>query len=326
MQAAIYERTGPAREVLRVVEVPDPRPAPGEVRVRLRASGVNPTDWRSRSGNSGRPMAFPQQTPGQDGAGEIDAVGAGVDRERLGERVWVYHAALGRPGGSAAQYVVLPEEQAVPLPPGVDVEQGAGLGIPFMTAHRCLFADGPVAGRDILVAGGAGAVGNAAVQLAKRAGARVITTVSSPAKAELARQAGADGVIVDYRRPSAALEVRAFAPDGVHRIIEVALGANLALDLEALAPSGTIITYAREETDPAIPVHRLMANNQRLEFMLIYTTPPEALRHAVRDITEALRAGDLRPLPAHHFPLAEIAAAHEAVERGTVGKVIVDLP
>ncbi|MQA87395.1 MAG: zinc-binding dehydrogenase [Streptosporangiales bacterium] len=326
MQAAVYERTGPAREVLRVVELPDPEPGPGEVRVRLRVSGVNPTDWRSRSGDTPRPMAFPRQTPGQDGAGELDAVGADVDAGRVGERVWVFHAAFGRPTGTAAQYLVLPADQAVPLPPGVDFQQAAGLGIPFMTAHRCLFADGPIDGHDVLVAGGAGAVGNAAIQLAKRAGARVITTVSSPAKAELARQAGADAVVVDYRRPEAAREVREFAPGGVQRIVEVALGTNLALDLEALAPGGTIITYARETADPALPVYPLMFNNLRLEFMLVYTAPPDALRLAVHDITKALRAGDLRPLPSLHFPLAEIAAAHEAVERGAVGKVVVDLP
>lgn len=326
MLAATYERTGPAREVLKVAELPDPEPGPGEVRVRLRVCGVNPTDWRSRSGDTGRPMGFPRQIPGQDGAGEVDAVGAGVDRGRIGQRVWVYHAALGRPSGTAAQYVALSADQAVSLPSGVEYEQAAGLGIPFMTAHRCLFADGPIAGQTVLVAGGAGAVGNAAIQLAKRAGARVVATVSSAAKARLAGDAGADAVVVDYRRPEAAREIREFAPGGVQRIVEVALGTNLALDLEVLAPGGTVVTYAREKTDPAVPVRLLMFANVRLAFMLIYTTPPGALREAVDDITAALREGALRPLPSPRFPLAEIAAAHEAVEQGAVGKVVVDLP
>jgi NADPH:quinone reductase-like Zn-dependent oxidoreductase len=322
--AASYERTGPAREVLTVVELPDPEPAPGEVRVRLRTHGVNPTDWRFRSGNA--PMPFERQTPGQDGAGELDAVGEGVDPGRVGERVWVYHAALGRPGGAAAQYVTLPAGQAVRLPDRIGFEQAAGIGIPFMTAHRCLLADGPIDGRTVLVAGGAGAVGNAAIQLAKRFGARVVTTVSTPEKAELARAAGADEVVVDYRRPDAADDIKRFATAGVDRIIELALGTNFALDAAVLAPGGTVMTYATERGDPAVAVRPLMIKNAALRFMLVYTTPQDALDRAVTEITEALAEGALRALPALHYPLADIAAAHEAVEGGAVGKVIVDLP
>ena len=326
MRAAIYERTGPASEVLRVTELPDPEPGRGEVRVRVCVAAVNPTDWKARLGFPGRPMPFSRQTPGQDGAGEIDAVGAGVDPTRLGETVWVYHAADGRPSGTAAEYVVVPAEQAVQLPEGVSLDQGAALGIPFLTAHRCLFADGSIDGAHVLVAGGAGAVGNAAIQLAKRAGTQVITTVSSEAKAKLAREAGADEVVVDYTRADAGAEIGAWAPAGVDRILELALGANLELDLEVLASGGTIVTYATEHTEPQLPVGRLLRQNVRLLFMLVYATPPHALRQGVREITDALVEGALRPLPALRFALDEIVAAHEAGERGETGKVLIELP
>src|SRR5690606_4205791 len=197
MRAAVYDTSGPAQGELRVVDLPDPSPGPGEVRVRLRVAGVNPTDWKARSRPGGE---WPQQTPGHDGAGVVDAVGDGVDAARVGERVWVYHAALGRPGGTAAQLVCVPAAQAVRLPDGVSFGHGAGLGIPGITAHRCVFADGPVAGRTVLVTGGAGAVGHAAVQLAAWRGARVVATVSSEAKAALARDAG-DDAVVNYRDP-----------------------------------------------------------------------------------------------------------------------------
>ncbi|CNE80054.1 alcohol dehydrogenase [Mycobacterium tuberculosis] len=325
MRAALYERTGPAREVLRVEEVPDPQPAAGEVRVRIRVSGVNPSDLRFRSGSNGVPMAFARQTPGQDGAGVIDEVGPGVDQSRVGERVWVYHAAFGRPGGSAAHYAVVPADQAVPLPPGTSLDQGAGLGIPYLTAHRALTSDGPLDGKVVLVAGGAGAVGNASIQLAKRAGAVVISTVSTRAKAQLARAAGSDHVVVDYRRPDAAEEIRAYSPKGVDRIVEVAPATNLGLDLDVLANGGDIVVYAAEAQPFAPPVQRLMIQNVRLSFLLVYTTQPEALQAAVRDVTAALHEQALIPLPVHRYPLTDIAAAHEAVENNTVGKVLVDL-
>lgn len=323
MRAAVYESTGPAREVLAVRNVPEPAPQAGEVRVRLSFSAVNPTDWRARSGLPGRPMPFPVQIPGQDGAGVIDAVGAGVDDARIGAPVWVYHAGWARPGGTAAESVVVPAVQAVAVPAGVALEQAAALGIPFMTAHRCLFADGPIDGRWVLVAGGAGAVGHAAIQLAKRAGAQVVATVSTPEKAALAEGAGAD-LVVDYRDAGAAQRIRGAAPEGVDRILELALGANLELDLSTIGPGGTIMTYAPERADPPLPVGRLLRDGLRLAFMLVYTTPPEALAAAVRDITAALAEGALHPLPTVGFALEEIVAAHEASEQGVTGKVLVD--
>lgn len=323
--AALYDRLGPAHEVLRVAELPDPMPAPGLVRVRMRVSGVNPSDWRARLVGRGGPLPYPFQIPHSDGAGSIDAVGEGVEPSRIGERVWTWHAAWQRAHGTAAQYVCLPAEQAVPLPDEVSDEQAAGLGIPYMTAWHCLFADGPIADRTVLVAGGAGAVGNAAVQLAGRAGATVVTTVSSPEKAELARAAGAHAV-VNYRSPDAVEALRAAAPDGVARIVELALGRNLELDLAVANDGATIMTYAPETTDPVVPTQRLMRSNIRLTFMLIYTIPPAAQAAAVTGVAAALAEGALRPLPTTHFALHDVADAHAAVEGGAVGKVVVDIP
>jgi NADPH2:quinone reductase len=215
---------------------------------------------------------------------------------------------------------VVPEGQAVPLPDGASFELGASLGVPAMTAHRCLFSDGPVNGQTVLVAGGAGAVGHFAIELAKRAGCRVITTVSSHDKAALAEKAGAD-LVVNYRSPDAAEQVKEFAP--VDRVIEVALGANLGLDLAVVRPHATIVTYAADAADPALPVRACMTANLTLKFVLVYGVSKAALEQAAADITAALAAGELTGLPVRKFPLADIAAAHEAAERGVVGKVIV---
>jgi NADPH2:quinone reductase len=242
MRAALYDRHGASAEVLRVEDIEAPVPGPGEVRVRIEYSGVNPTDWKSRGGSTPRPIdGF--QIPHHDGAGVIDAVGEGVDAGRVGQRAWTWMAAAGRPWGTAAQWSVVPAGRAVPLPDGISAELGASLGVPAVTAHRCLFADGQVDGKTILVAGGAGAVGHFAIELAKFAGARVITTVSGPEKAELAGKAGAD-LVINYREPSAAEGIGSLGP--VDRVIEVALGSNLALDLAVLRPGGEIVTYAAE--------------------------------------------------------------------------------
>ena len=243
MKAALCESYGPAAEVLRVGDIDAPEPGPGEVRVRMQLSGINPTDWKSRAGLTPRPIdGF--QIPHHDGAGVIDAVGDGVDPGRIGQRVWTWLAAAGRRWGTAAQWSILPSRQAVPLPPSASAELGACLGVPAITAHRCLFADGPVAGKNVLVAGGAGAVGHFAIELAKFFGARVVTTVSGPEKAKLARQAGADE-IVNYRDADAAEQLRAFAPT-MDRIVELALGANLELDLAVSGPGTHIVDYAAE--------------------------------------------------------------------------------
>ena len=323
MKAALYDRHGAAREVLRVEDVARPEPGPGEVRVKVEFSGINPTDWKSRSGATPRPIdGF--QIPHHDGAGVIDAVGEGVDPARIGQRVWLWMAAAGRPWGTAAEWAVVPERRAVPLPQGVRAELGASLGVPAVTAHRCLFADGPIAGKTVLVAGGAGAVGHFAIELAKHAGARVITTVSGPQKAELAAKAGAD-LVVNYREADVADRIGSFAgAGGVDPVVELALGTNLQLDLAVVTrPDARIVCYAAEATDPAMPVRACMNANVMLRFVLLYGLPHEALEQAAKDITAALADGALTELPTTTFRLDDIAAAHDAVEAGAVGKVLV---
>jgi NADPH2:quinone reductase len=314
MRAAVYDASGE----IRVEDVETPSPGPGEVRVRVAVSGVNPTDWKAR----GNEVPFPFQVPNQDGAGVIEAIGEGVDERRVGERVWVYFAAWQRQWGTAAEYTVVPAEQAVPLG-DASFELGASLGIPALTAHRCLFADGAVTGATVLVAGGAGAVGHAAIELARWGGAeRVIATVSSEEKAELARAAGAHEV-VNYREQDAAARIRELAPDGVDRVVEVALTANLDLDLAV--GSTHVVTYAGTPEDAVeVPVRRLMAANAVLRFVLVYTIPRDALRRAVADVSHAVRGGALTTLPLHRFPLARAADAHDAVRTGAVGKVLID--
>lgn len=320
MLAAVYDTHG-SSDVLEIRSIEAPSPGPGEVRVRVHVSGVNPTDWKARA----RSVSGEFQIPNQDGAGVIDAVGSGVDAARVGERVWLYFAAWQRPWGTAAQYTVVPAAQAVPLPEGVSFDLGASVGIPAMTAHRCLFADGPLDGRTVLVAGGAGAVGHAAIQLARAAGARVIATVSGPEKAAIAEAAGADSV-VNYRDEDAADQIRAFAPDGVDRIVEVALRSNLSLDLAVTAPHAVITTYADDGSgDVPLTVRSLMTPNLVLRFVLVYTMPPEAIEAAAEGVTEALRDGVLTPLPLHRFSLDQTATAHDAVESGAVGKVLIDV-
>ena len=320
MKAASYDRYGPAAEVLEVRDVERPAPGPGEVLVKVALSGINPTDWKSRSGSTPRPIdGF--QIPHHDGAGVIEAVGDGVDPGRVGQRVWLWLAAAGRRWGTAAEWSVVPQDQAVPLPDGASLELGASLGVPAMTAHWCVFADGPVTGKTVLVAGGAGAVGHFAIELAARAGARVIATASGPEKAELARRAGAAHV-VNYRDADAAGQIRAAAGQ-TDRVIEVALGANLALDLAVAKPGSMIVTYAAEPADPVLPVRACMTANVMLRFILLYGVPRPALRQAAGDITAALIEGALTELPVHRFALSDIVAAQQACEAGALGKVVV---
>jgi len=320
MRAALYDTLGSAHQVLRVEEVPRPEPGPAEVRVKIEFSGVNPTDWKSRSGATARPIeGF--QIPHHDGAGVIDAVGDGVDPARIGQRVWLWLAAAGRQWGTAAEWSVVPERQAVPLPDGVSAELGASIGVPALTAHRCLFADGPVEGRNVLVAGGAGAVGHFAIELAKHAGGRVVTTVSGPEKAKLAAEAGAD-LVVNYKNADAVQQVQSFA-SRMDRIVELALGANLELDLAVGGPETHLVDYAAESTDPVLPVRACMNANIVIRFVLLYGVPSAALDQAVAEVSRALADGALTELPVRRFPLDQIAEAQEAVEQGFVGKVLV---
>lgn len=328
MRAAWYERKGPAREVLTVGELPIPEPGPGEVRVRVAVSAVNPTDTKSRGLWRGQTqMPFPRIIPHQDGAGIIDAVGPGVEPARIGERVWIYEAQWQRPFGTAAEYVVVPDGNAVRLPDGVSFADGACLGIPAMTAHRCLFADGPIAGSTVLVTGAAGGVGQYAVQLAKWAGATVIATVSSAEKAAQARAIGADHVI-NYREEDVAARALELTDGaGVDRVVEVAFGANLATSLQLLKTNGVIATYASDaDMTPAIPFGQLLWKDVTVRFVLVYVMGEAAHRAAIADINAALEAGPLRPVAAQQFPLDAIAAAHETMESGhTAGKLLITI-
>jgi NADPH2:quinone reductase len=338
VRAVVYSELG-GPDVLRLVERAVPSPGPGEVRVQVHVSGVNPTDWKARRGRGSGQPPFPEVVPNQDGAGTIDAVGDGVPADRVGERVWLWEAAWRRADGTAQELVVLPERQAVRLPDAVSFDVGASLGIPALTAHRCLtvsehgprsLAPGALAGRTVLVAGGAGAVGHAAIQLARWAGARVIATFSGDEKAELARAAGAEHV-VNYRRSDAAEETRAFAPDGVDVVVEVAPAANTALDAAVLAGNGTVAAYATEgERRVELDVRALMSRNVRYQLVLVYTVSAAAKDQAVADVAaavadEALPVGEEAGLPLHRFPLERTADAHEAVEGGTIGKVLIEV-
>ena len=326
MYAAWYERNGSADEVLMVGEMDDPQVGPGEVRVRVHASGVNPSDVKRRAGSTAK-MAFARVVPQSDGAGIIDAVGEGVPAERVGERVWLWNAQFGRPFGTAAQYISLPSEQAVHLPDNVDFAEGACLGIPALTAHYGLFADGPIAGQTVLISGGSGAVGNAAVQLAKWGGATVITTVSSSNKAEVARAAGADYVL-NYRDEDVQARIKDITEGkGVDRIVEVAFGTNLALDLAVLKQSSVLATYGSDaESEPRIPFGTLLSNDITVRFILVYLLKGQLRRQGIEDVNASLAAGKLKPLVAQHYPLEQIKAAHKAVESGqVVGNVVIDV-
>ena len=327
MKAVWYSQTGPARQVLMCGEQPDPEPKAGEVRVRLRVSGVNPSDVKSRAGARG-PLTFPLQIPHSDGAGVIDRVGAGVASERVGERVYLWNAAWGRPMGTCGQFVSLPAEQAVALPEGTDFAFGACLGIPVMTACHAVLADGPVEKQMVLVTGGAGNVGRYAIQLAKWSGARVIATVSGAEKAAVARDAGAD-LVINYRTDDVIERVLAFTAGlGVDRVVEVEFGGNLAITKQVLKTAGVIAAYgSMADRTPVLPFYELMFKHATLRMLLVYSLSDAQRRAVVRAITNALRDGALSPLIGARFALDESAQAHEAVESGMlIGHVLIDIP
>jgi NADPH2:quinone reductase len=323
MFAAWYEKNGAAAEVMKVGTMPDPQPAPGEVRVRLYASAVNPSDVKARAGS--RPIRWPQLIPNSDGAGVIDSVGAGVTSHRVGDRVWVFNGQWDRASGTSAQYIALPAGLAVPLLPQLSWEQGACLGIPVMTAHRCLFADGPVAGQTVLVTGGAGVVAHYAIQLAKWAGATVVTTVSNEAKAAHARAAGAD-VIVNYRTENAVERIRA-ATGGVDRVVDVDFGKNLPITSQVLRANGGIASYASMgDLEPKLPYGKLFQLNPTLRPVFVYTMPDAAKAQAHIDIARWLNEAKPVFAIAARYPLQEVINAHLDVERGTkIGHVILGI-
>lgn len=324
MKAVWYEQNGPA-DVLQVGEMADPEPGPGEVKVRVVSSGVNPSDWKRRQGLTRR-IDFPRVIPNQDGAGIIEQVGEGVPASRIGERVWLFEAQNNRPFGSAAEYTVQPTGHAVLLPGNTTFTEGACLGVPAMTAHRCVFADGPVDGKTVLVTGGAGAVGNYAVQLAKLAGANVISTVSSDQKARIAVEAGADHT-VNYRTEDVVQRVSEITGGaGVDLIVEVDFAANFNASREILAPNSTLAIYAAgTAAQPPVPLG-FRTSNVNVRFVLVYDMPEPAKDAAVKDINELLEAGKLTHLLGPRFPLEATADAHRAVEGAAIGNVTIDIP
>lgn len=327
MQAAFYERTGPAREVLRLEEIPAPVPGPGEVRVKVVWSGVNPSDVKSRGGSRTRTLPFPRIIPHSDGAGIIDQVGSDVTSKRIGERVWIWNAAWMRPFGTAAQYVVLPSQQAVPLPENIDLAVGACLGIPALTAYHAITVDGGVTGKRVLVAGGAGAVGHYAIQLAKLKGAQqVIATVSGPEKADLAGEAGAD-ILVNYKSTDVSSAVReATRGEGVDRIIEVDLAANVTTDIEVLHPDGEVIAYGSGAGEIPVPFSSAIRKGVHIYFFIVYNLSSEIRERAIADLSMLMKRNQLKHNIAARLPLVQIAEAHELVEQGRViGNVIIEV-
>jgi NADPH2:quinone reductase len=319
MRAAFYEAMGPARDVLRVGYVETPEPGPGEVRVRVGASGVNPSDVKSRGL---RKLMFPRVIPHSDGAGEIEAVGAGVPASRVGERVWLWNGQWQRPSGTAAEFIVLPAAQAVPLPGNVSFEAGACLGIPAMTAYHAVELAVGHNAKTVFVSGGAGSVSQYVIQFAKARGATVITTISSEDKAKVAREAGADHCI-DYKREDVGQRVAEITGKrGVDCIIEMDLSANAKLIPAVLRPKGSVIIYGTGP-EATISAFFCLSNSILLQFFLVYQLDAEQRQRAAAGITQALEAGRLVNRIGPTFPLTEIAAAHEAVERGTIGNVIV---
>ncbi len=337
MRAIIYRQSGET-DVLQLVERPEPVASPGEVLIRVAVSGVNPTDWKSRKGaKPGERLMFEEVVPNQDGAGTIIAVGEGVDPSRIGQRVWIWESAYQRANGTAQEVVALPESHAVPLPDFADWDLGASLGIPALTAHRCLtvhegvsrLSPGALNGLTVLVAGGAGAVGHAAIELARWAGAQVISSVSSKAKEALALAAGAH-YVVDYRRENPAKVIRSIVAKGVDIVVEVAPRTNATLNQAVLGSNSVVAIYASDDDALSIPIRASMGQNLRYQFVMVYSVPAEAKALAVSDVQSALTDGALRVgadagLPLHHYSLEQTAEAHAAVENHAIGKVLIDV-
>ncbi len=325
MRAAYYEKNGSARDVLRVAEVETPQPGPGEVRIKLKTSGVNPSDVKAREGRT-RKLSYPRVIPHSDGAGEIDMIGDGVPAARKGERVWVWNGQWKRPSGTSAEYIVLPSALAPPLPAGASYEAGACLGIPATTAYHAVAVANVGKGSTVLITGGAGGVGHYAIQFAKARGATVLTTVSSEAKAALARQAGADHTI-DYKRENVGERVMALTgTTGVDAVVEMDLAANAKHYPGWLRPRGHVVVYGTGSAEAAIPAQPLLVNAIKIEFIYVYELTAQEREAAVSAINGMLESKTLINNVARALPLSDIVDAHEAVEQGkALGNVVVTL-
>ncbi|MDP7588939.1 MAG: NADPH:quinone reductase [Dehalococcoidia bacterium] len=323
MKAVWYEQNGGA-EILQYGDMPNPQPGAGEVRVKVATSGVNPSDWKRRQGLTAR-IGFPRVIPNQDGAGVIDAVGDGVVSSRIGERVWLFESQFGRAFGTGAEYTVQPSCHAVRLPDNTDFAAAAGLGVPAMTAHRCVFSDGPITGKTVLVTGGAGAVGRYAIQMAKLGGASIISTVSSDEKAQIARDAGADHT-TNYREENVTERIiELTGGEGVDLVVEVDMAANFPVSQQVLKRSGVLAVYSGGSSQgPAVPLS-FKSTNVTVRMVLVYDMPEIAKAAAVADITSWLEQGKLMPFAGPHFSLERLKDAHLAVENAVIGKVVVDV-
>lgn len=326
MRAAWYTRQGAAAEVLQVGERPKPEPGPGEVCVRLRTSGVNPSDWKTRQGGGNRRMVAPLVIPHSDGAGDIDSVGIGVPASRIGERAWIWNGQWQRPFGTAAEYIALPAAQAVPMSPGMTYDEGACLGIPAFTAMQAVRVAGAAPGQQVLVQGGAGSVGHYAIQMAKARGATVIATVSNTRKAEHARAAGADH-LVNYKEEDVAARVAALTSGaGVDTVIEVDLAANAIHYPQLLRAHGRVVVYGTSGLQATLPAVMLMQKSVSLQFFMVYNLTPSNRADCLRELCDMLTAGRLRHTIGLRLPLDQVVRAHEAVEQATVlGNVVLEV-
>ncbi len=314
-----YSQQGPAAEVLRLTEFELPEPGPGQVRVQIAYSAVNPTDVKTRSGMTAQVIGQPQ-IPHMDGSGIIDAVGEGVAASRIGERVWLMLVAFGSTWGTAAEAIIVDSARAIELPAHITLKHAATIAVPSLTAAYCLFRDGSLTDRNVLIQGGAGGVGRAAIQLAALGGARVYATASTPAKQEIARTAGAH-LVVDYRDPQAAEQILV-ASGGIDRIIELNLGVNLELDLAVIRTGSSIVTYAADGTDPQMPVRRLMMACVDVRFMILYNITPAELANAIEIVSSALERRALTIPPTRVFALEECVDAHVAQEEGPDSRLL----
>ena len=326
MRAATYTELGSAADVLHIGEIETPEPGPGEIRVKLHTSGVNPSDWKARLRGRGGAIPFAKIIPQSDGAGIVDAVGDGVDSGRIGQRVWVLNGQWKRPFGTAAEYIVMAEKYVIALPDGVDFAAAACFGIPFLTAQRAVTFDGDVSGQTLLISGGAGAVGHHAIQIAKYKGARVLTTVSSPEKADYVRAAGADEAI-NYRTEDVPTRVEELTGGrGADRIIELNLSANAPMYGRILAPGGTVIIYGTDGPEASIPAYDFIVRGATLKWFVVYELSDQVRDAGVADLNRMITDGALTTTIAARFPLDEIAAAHEMVEAAQhIGNVVLDI-
>jgi NADPH2:quinone reductase len=324
MYAAWFEAFGSAKDVLQCGEIENPVVGPGEVLVRMKTSAVNPSDVKKRAGSFPNLLDDGFVIPNSDGAGVIEAVGAGVDSSRVGDRVWLYQAQYARRLGTAAEYVAIDSARAPSLPDNVSFEVGACLGIPVMTSHRAVFADGAVSGQTILITGGAGRVGHYAIQWASQAGATVIATASNDTDKTACLNAGANQV-VNHRNDDVVAEIlSASGGDLIDRVVDVEFGANLPISVEVLKIGGVIAAYSSTQIpEPRIPFFRMMYKDLTLRSIIVYAMPEDAKKQAIDDIDKALSNDALQHRIAASMPLNEIVTANEVIEQGSIRGAVV---